>query len=146
MPFVALVMNLKPEAADRSLEEELAMDATAASWLPYEMLATLKTDLRAALQRSLERGLLTLAIIKQGRGEWSLRVTALGEEGFLSLSMLLQAFAICLGFLGWVAYECRSETTDCVAALTALARFAFFSGVGHYTSCGMGATRVTIGT
>jgi len=263
MPFVALVMNLRPEAADRSLEEEFAMDATAASWLPYEMLATLKTDLRAALQRSLERGLLTLAIIKQGRGEWSLRVTALGEEGFLSLSMLLQAFAICPGFLlrqrrwvvevadlahscwagtsawadflgkptghtlkfhlgtplvvpslreasghrdfyfpqplpvfaelerrwrdlggpplpsnmlslcekggcvvadyrlrsspialperdcpgflGWVAYECRSESTDCVAALTTLARFAFFSGVGHYTSCGMGATRVTIG-
>src|SRR5215472_6756607 len=50
----------------------------------------------------------------------------------------------CLGFLGWIAYECRSESTDCVAALTALARFAFFSGVGHHTSCGMGATRVTI--
>jgi CRISPR-associated endoribonuclease Cas6 len=263
MPFVALVMNLKPEAADRSLEEELAIDATAASWLLPEMLAILNRDLRVALQHSLERGLLTLAIIKQGRGAWSLRVTALGEEGLLSLSVLLQAFAICPvlhlrqrrwvvevadlarsrwagtsswadflgkptghmlrfhlgtplvvpslreasghrafyfpqplpifaelerrwrdlggpslpsdmlslcerggcvvadyrlrsspialperdcpGFLGWVAYECRSASTDCVAALTALARFAFFSGVGHYTSCGMGATRVLIG-
>ncbi len=232
MPFVALVMNLKPEAADRSLEEELAMDATAASWLPYEMLATLKTDLRAALQRSLERGLLTLTIIKQGRGEWSLRWVvevadlahscwagtsawadflgkptghtlkfhlgtplvvpslreASGHRDFyfpqplpvfaelerrwrdlggppLPSNMLslcekggcvvadyrLRSSPIalperdCPGFLGWVAYECRSESTDCVAALTTLARFAFFSGVGHYTSCGMGATRVTIG-
>src|SRR5581483_7087114 len=48
------------------------------------------------------------------------------------------------GFLGWIAYECRGASTDCVAALTALARFAFFAGVGCYTSRGMGATRVTI--
>lgn len=264
MPFVALVMNLKPEITDRSLEEELAIDATAASRLLPEILAILDTDRRAALQHSLEGGLLTVAIIKQGRGAWSLRVTALGEEGLLSMSVLLQAFAICpvlrlqqrrwavevadlassrwagtstwadflgkptghmlrfhlgtplvvpslreasghrafyfpqplpvfaelerrwrdlggpplpgnilslcerggcvvadyrlstspiplpgrdcLGFLGWVAYECRNASTDGVAALTALARFAFFSGVGHYTSCGMGATWVKIGS
>ncbi len=264
MPFVALVMNLKPEVTTRSLEEELAIDATAASWLLPEILAILNTDRRAVLQHSLELGLLTVAIIKQGRDAWSLRVTALGEEGLLSMGVLLQAFAICpvlrlqqrrwmvevadlarsrwagtsswadflgkptghilrfhlgtplivpslreasghsafsfpqplpvfadlerrwrdlggpplpdnmlslcerggcvvadyrlrsspialpdracLGFLGWVAYECRSKSTDCVAALTALARFAFFSGVGHYTSCGMGATRITIGS
>ena len=264
MPFVALVMNLKPEVTDRSLEEELAIEATAASRLLPQILAILDTDRRAALQHTLERGLLTVAIIKQGRGAWALRVTALGEEGLLSMSMLLQAFTICpvlrlqrrrwvvevadlarsrwagtsswadflgkptghmfrfhlgtplvvpalreanghpafsfpqplpvfaelerrwrdlggpplagnilslcesggcvvadyrlstspvalperdgLGFLGWVAYECRNTSTDGVAALTALARFAFFSGVGHYTSCGMGATWVTIGS
>ncbi len=264
MSFVALVMNLKPEVTDRSLEKELAIDATAASWLLPEMLAILNTDQRAALQHSLERDLLTMAIIKQGPGAWSLRVTALGEEGLLALSVLLQAFALCpvlrlqqrrwvvevadlarsrwagtsswadflskptghmlrfhlgtplvvpalreasghhsfyfpqslpvfaelqrrwrdlggptlpsdmlslcerggcvvadyrlrsspialperdcLGYLGWIAYECRSASTDGVAALTALARFAFFSGVGHYTSCGMGATWVTIGS
>ncbi len=264
MPFVALVMNLKLEVTDRSLEEELAIEATAASRLLPQILAILDTDRRAALQHSLERGLLTVAIIKQGRGAWSLRVTALGEEGLLSMSVLLQVFAICpvlrlqrrrwvvevadlarsrwagtsswadflgkptghmlrfhlgtplvvpsqreasdhrafsfpqplpvfaelerrwrdlggpplagnilslcerggcvvadyrlstspialperdcLGFLGWVAYECRNASTDGVAALTALARFAFFSGVGHYTSCGMGTTWVTIGS
>ena len=50
------------------------------------------------------------------------------------------------GFLGWVAYQCRSESADFVAALVALTRFAFFAGVGHFTSCGMGTTRVTIGS
>jgi hypothetical protein len=264
MSFVALVVNLKSEATDRSREDEMAMDTPAASWLPHELLAALDTDLRTALQPALDRDLLTLTIIKRGRGAQSLRVTALAEDGLSSLSMLLQAFAIrpvlllqqrrwvieaadlahsrwagtsawadflgkpgghtlrfhlgtplvvpplreasgrgafhfphplpvfgelarrwrnlagpplptdllslcerggCvvadyrlstspialpegdrLGFFGWVAYECRNESTDFITAFTALARFAFFAGVGHYTSYGMGATRVTIGS
>ncbi len=228
------------------------------------MLAALDSGLRSTLQRSLERGFLTLAMIKRGRGALSLRVTAMAEEGLSSMSALLQAFALqpvlllrerqwvaeatvlahsswagtsawadflgeptgrtlnfhlgtpllvsspaeasrghtshfphprlifaelarrwqdlggptlptdslslcenggCVvadyrlhsstialpegdrqGFLGWITYQCRSESTDFVAALAALARFAFFAGVGHFTACGMGATRVTIGS
>jgi CRISPR-associated endoribonuclease Cas6 len=262
MPFVALVMNLTLDAADDAFEEVRAMEAAIASGLPHELLAALDADLRAALERCLERGLLTLAIIKRGSGAWFLRVTALAEEGLASMSALLQAVArrpvlflqqrrwaiegvdltnsrwagtsswtdflgkpaghmlrfhlgtplvvpplvergrqpasffphplpvfaelarrwrdlggpalpidvlsLCErggcvvadyrlrtsplalaereqpGFLGWVAYACRSESRDGVAALAALARFAFFAGVGHYTSCGMGAARVTI--
>ncbi len=264
MSFVALVVNLKSESTDRSQEEESATDAIAASWLPYEMFATLDTNLRPTLQRSLEQGFLTLAFIKRGQRALSLRVTALAEDGLSSMSVLLQAFAMrpvlllrqrqwavestdlahsrwagtsvwgdfwgeprgrtlkfhlgtplvvsslavasechafhfphprpvfaelarrwqdlggptlpadlqfqcekggcvvadyrlssstialpegsCQGFLGWITYECRSESTDFVAALTALARFAFFAGVGHFTAYGMGTTRVTFGS
>ena len=262
MAFVALVMNLREEDADHFSEEKI--DANRATYVsPRELLATANRDLVAALQPALERGTLTLAIIRRSKLTWCLRVTALTEEGLISLSTLLQAFAMrtelhwqqrrwrveatglerspwvrtsswadfldkpagCLlrfhlgtplvvpsltevgekgtspfphplpvftelarrwraldgpplpadalsmceqggcifadyhlrscplalperhqpGLLGRVTYLCRSKSMDRVAALTALARFAFFTGVGCYTSDGMGATRVTIG-
>ncbi len=58
------------------------------------MLAALDSDPRSTLQRSLERGFLTMAMIKRSRGALSLRVTAMAEEGLSSMSMLLQAFAL----------------------------------------------------
>jgi CRISPR/Cas system endoribonuclease Cas6 (RAMP superfamily) len=264
MPFVALVMNLTMDAAGSACKGERALDATAAFRLPHKLLAALDPDLRAVLERSLERGLLTLAIIKQGPDAQSLRMTALAEEGLASMSRLLQALArrpalilqqrrwaiegadlahspwagtsdwadflvkpggqtlrfhlgtpllmppdggeggqrasffphplpvfaelarrwrdlggpplptdalsLCgrggcvvadyrlrscrvalagqerPGFLGWVSYECRSASMDCVAALTALARFAFFAGVGCGASYGLGQARVTVGS
>jgi CRISPR-associated endoribonuclease Cas6 len=263
MPFVALIANLKPTAGDHIRERGSVMDATASPTALYELLSALDPDLMPTLRCSLERYLLTLALLKQGRGAFSLRVTALAEEGLSSMSALLQAIAcspvltwqrgewaleatdmtqsrwagisdwadfmakpkgrtltfhfgtplvlpaqtegdrgsiahfphprpvfemlarkwqelggpalpsdvlsLCdqggcvvsdyrlsgsriplpdrnhLGFLGWIAYQCRSESGDCIAALTALARFAFFAGVGCLTSWGMGATRIRFG-
>lgn len=263
MSFVALVVNLKSMSTDRSIEQESVTDA-AAYMSPYEMFAAVDIDLLSTLQYSLERGHLTLSMIKHGRGALSLRVTAMAEEGHSSMSELLQAIALhpvlnwrqrqwaveatdlthsrwagtsawadflaepagrtlnfhlgtplvvsspaaasegrtshfphprlvfaelarrwrdlggptlpadllsrceqggCVvadyrlygstialpeggrqGFLGWIVYQCRSGSPDFVAALTALARFAFFAGLGHFTTCGMGATRVTIGS
>jgi CRISPR-associated endoribonuclease Cas6 len=49
-----------------------------------------------------------------------------------------------LGLLGWVCYECRTQAPAARATLAALARFAFFAGVGGATSLGMGVARVTI--
>lgn len=49
------------------------------------------------------------------------------------------------GFLGTVIYLCRTRDEECVAALNALARFAFFAGVGYQTARGMGAVQVRIG-
>lgn len=49
-----------------------------------------------------------------------------------------------LGFLGWMSYHCRARTPAVQATLTALARFAFFAGVGDWTERGMGAAQVTI--
>jgi len=262
MAFVALVMKLLEEDAVHFSEEKI--DANRAIGVsPRELLATANRDLVAALQPALERGTLTLAIIRRSKLPWCLRVTALTEEGLISLSTLLQAFAMrpvlrwqqqrwrvevtglerspwartsswadfldkpagsllrfqlgtplvvpssteagewhtspfphplpvftelarrwralggpslpadapsmceqagCVvvdyslrscplalpqrhqpGLLGWVTYMCRSKSMDRVAALSGLARFAFFAGVGCYTADGMGATRVTIG-
>ncbi len=263
MPFVALIANLKPKAGDHMQDQGSVMDATASPTALYELLSALDADLMPTLRCSLERGLLTLALLKQGRCALSLRVTALTEEGLSSMSALLQAMACspvltwqrcewaleatdmtqsrwagisdwadfmakpkgrtltfhfgtplvlpaqtegdrgsiahfphprpvfemlkrkwqefdgpalpsdvlslcdqggcvvtdyCLrssrialpdrdhqGFLGRIAYQCRSESGDCNAALTALARFAFFAGIGCLTSRGMGATRIRIG-
>jgi hypothetical protein len=263
MPFVAFIANLKPTAGDHMQEQGSVMDATASPMALYELLSGIDPDLMSTLRCSLEGGLLTLALLKQGRGAFSLRVTALAEEGLSSMSALLQAIALrpvltwqrgqwaleapdmtqsrwagisdwadfmakpkgrtltfhlgtplvlpsqtevdggsiahfphprpvfemlkrkweefdgpalpsdglslcdqggCVvsdyrlrssrialpdrdhqGFLGWIAYQCRSESGDCIAALTALARFAFFAGIGCLTSWGMGATRIRIG-
>ncbi len=49
-----------------------------------------------------------------------------------------------LGFTGWVVYECRQDERACVSALNALARLAFFTGVGYQTARGMGATKTAI--
>jgi CRISPR-associated endoribonuclease Cas6 len=49
-----------------------------------------------------------------------------------------------LGLVGRVCYECRTQAPATRATLVALARFAFFAGVGGATSLGMGAARVTI--
>lgn len=49
------------------------------------------------------------------------------------------------GFRGWVCYECRRSASAARATLAALARFAFFAGVGAFTEFGMGATRIAIG-
>jgi CRISPR-associated endoribonuclease Cas6 len=49
-----------------------------------------------------------------------------------------------LGLVGWVCYECRTQAPAARMTLAALARFAFFAGVGGATSLGMGAVRVTI--
>jgi CRISPR-associated endoribonuclease Cas6 len=263
MPFVAFIANLKPTAGDQVPEQGSVMDVTASPMALYELLSAIDPDLTSTLRCSLERGLLTLALLKQGRGALSLRVTALAEEGLSSMSALFQAIAFhpvltwqrvqwaleatdmsqsywagisdwadfmakpkgrtltfhfgtplvlpsqtegdrgsiahfphprpvfemltrkwqvfdgpalppdvlslcdqggCVvsdyrlsssritlpdrdhqGFLGWIAYQCRSESSDCIAALTALARFSFFAGVGCLTSWGMGATRIRIG-
>lgn len=45
------------------------------------------------------------------------------------------------GFVGHVGYECLGKNRDKVLALNALARFAYFSGVGYQTARGMGAVR-----
>ena len=52
--------------------------------------------------------------------------------------------AVQLGFLGWIAYSCRTKTFAVQATLAALARFAFFAGIGALTERGMGAVQVTI--
>ncbi len=49
-----------------------------------------------------------------------------------------------IGFLGHVNYECRGGTAPHIAALNALARLAFWGGVGYQTARGMGAVRVDI--
>jgi CRISPR-associated endoribonuclease Cas6 len=48
------------------------------------------------------------------------------------------------GFMGWVVYECRKDDAMHIAALNALARLAFFTGVGYQTARGMGVARATI--
>lgn len=45
------------------------------------------------------------------------------------------------GFCGWVLYECRRYDPACIFALNALARFAFFTGVGYQTARGMGVVK-----
>lgn len=50
------------------------------------------------------------------------------------------------GFLGQITYTCRREALAFQSTLTALARFAFFAGVGFATERGLGATRVTLQT
>lgn len=50
------------------------------------------------------------------------------------------------GFLGHIVYTCRKEAPAFQSTLTALARFAFFAGVGKALERGLGATRVTIQT
>lgn len=47
-----------------------------------------------------------------------------------------------LGFQGWVAYECRTRDLTVLRTLNALARLAFFTGVGYQTMRGMGAVKV----
>ncbi len=48
------------------------------------------------------------------------------------------------GFHGWLCYECRTGLAPAQTTLAALARFAFFAGVGAFTERGMGTTRVTV--
>ncbi len=50
-----------------------------------------------------------------------------------------------IGFIGHVVYQCRHATQTHLAALNALARLAFFSGVGYQTARGMGAVLTEIG-
>jgi CRISPR/Cas system endoribonuclease Cas6 (RAMP superfamily) len=47
-----------------------------------------------------------------------------------------------LGFQGWVGYECRTHELEMLRSLNALARLAFFTGVGYQTMRGMGAVQV----
>lgn len=49
-----------------------------------------------------------------------------------------------IGFTGWVVYECRKDSVEQVTALNALARLAFFTGVGYQTARGMGAVQVKV--
>ncbi len=48
------------------------------------------------------------------------------------------------GFTGWVLYECRKPDGAHAAAISALARLAFFTGVGYQTARGMGAVKPEI--
>jgi CRISPR-associated endoribonuclease Cas6 len=48
------------------------------------------------------------------------------------------------GFTGWVLYECRKPDGAYVAVINALARMAFFTGVGYQTTRGMGAVKPEI--
>jgi CRISPR-associated endoribonuclease Cas6 len=43
-----------------------------------------------------------------------------------------------IGFVGTVTYQCRKQDSACTVALNALARLAFFTGVGYQTARGMG--------
>lgn len=49
-----------------------------------------------------------------------------------------------IGFTGWVVYECRKNEPAHVAALNALARLAFFTGIGYQTARGMGAVKTSL--
>jgi CRISPR-associated endoribonuclease Cas6 len=49
-----------------------------------------------------------------------------------------------IGFVGYMVYACRKHNPACITALNALARLAFFTGVGYQTARGMGATRTTL--
>jgi hypothetical protein len=46
-------------------------------------------------------------------------------------------------FSGWLSYQCRAPSEALRATFVALARFAFFAGVGTETARGMGATRIS---
>jgi CRISPR-associated endoribonuclease Cas6 len=50
-----------------------------------------------------------------------------------------------IGFIGSVTYQCRTSDPVYVSALNALARLAFFTGVGYQTARGMGLVRTTVG-
>ncbi len=63
----------------------------------------------------------------------------------LRSSQVLLDGRVQFGFRGWISYECRQSASAARAMLAALARFAFFAGVGAFTECGMGATRIAIG-
>lgn len=63
----------------------------------------------------------------------------------LRLSQVLLDGRVQFGFRGWICYECRRSAPAVRATLAALARFAFFAGVGAFTEFGMGATRIAIG-
>ncbi len=63
----------------------------------------------------------------------------------LRLSQVLLGGRVQFGFRGWICYECRRPASAVRATLAALARFAFFAGVGAFTEFGMGATRIAIG-
>ncbi len=63
----------------------------------------------------------------------------------LRLSQVLLGGRVQFGFRGWICYECRRSASAARATLAALARFAFFAGVGAFTEFGMGATRIAIG-
>jgi CRISPR-associated endoribonuclease Cas6 len=49
-----------------------------------------------------------------------------------------------IGFVGYVVYKCRRQEPTYLAALNALTRLAFFTGVGYQTTRGMGLTRTTL--
>src|SRR5438067_750670 len=111
MPFVALIANLKPASVDHIPEQGSVMDATASPMALYELLAAIDTDLMSTLRCSLERGLLTLVLMKQGRDALFLRVTAMAEEGLSSMSVLLQAIAF-RPVLKWQRGNWAIEATD----------------------------------
>jgi CRISPR-associated endoribonuclease Cas6 len=48
------------------------------------------------------------------------------------------------GYRGWIEYECRRRNSASVESLNALARLAFFTGLGGRTEQGMGSAAVTI--
>ncbi len=49
-----------------------------------------------------------------------------------------------IGFVGQVVYHCRKPSIPHILALNALARLAFFSGVGCQTTRGMGAVQIRV--
>lgn len=49
-----------------------------------------------------------------------------------------------IGFVGRATYECLRDAPECISALNALARFAFFAGVGYQTARGMGAVTTRV--
>jgi CRISPR-associated endoribonuclease Cas6 len=49
-----------------------------------------------------------------------------------------------VAFVGWAMYECRKNKPDYIAALNALARLAYYTGVGYQTARGMGAVKTKI--
>lgn len=50
-----------------------------------------------------------------------------------------------IGFVGMAVFECLDRSSEHVAALNALTKLAYFSGVGYQTARGMGAVLTSLG-
>lgn len=50
-----------------------------------------------------------------------------------------------IGFVGSVTYQCQTRDPHCIRALNALARMAYFTGIGYQTARGMGLVQTEMG-
>jgi hypothetical protein len=66
------------------------------------------------------------------------------SNGHIHTTEIETADRLLLGYRGWIEYTCRGKEQRAIASLCALARFAFFTGLGYLRAEGMGTTRVTI--
>lgn len=61
----------------------------------------------------------------------------LQTEGFIAKERVQ------IGFTGQAVFECRKKEAEYIAALNALARFAYFAGIGYQTMRGLGTVQVS---